>query len=171
MNLPPADLHSADVRWLTLAIAVYGAIVATVEATFRWQEHRRGRASLVSLSTAWMYKGENLVPMVEIEVHNLSPEPIKVQRYGWFSEGVVTPIRNSPWTALGPPGDELEIAARDGSTLEGDLRDLSACEVDPRRPLVSWIRLTTGEEFTAPPIRIPAKHWPALDPGESPDPR
>jgi hypothetical protein len=144
------------VKWLTLGVAAYAAILATIEAVSRWRERRRGRRSLVSVSTSWLHHAEG-PDTVEIEIHNLSPEPIRVHEYGWFSKGAKLPLPNKPrsWFGWRGEGDALEIPPRDGDAIEGSMHDVDVAESDLDRPLVSWIRLTTGEEFTAPPIPIP----------------
>lgn len=139
------------VKWITLAVAGYAAIVATVDLIWRLKEHRRARASLVSIS-AWWRTHAGVGDFIVLEIHNLSPEPVRITEYGWTNESGKSPHLRHGYGE----GYELEVPARDGRVLEKSVASL--VELDPSRPIVSWLRLTTGEEFTAPPVRVPEHH-------------
>jgi hypothetical protein len=137
---------------IALAIALYGAILATVDLALRRKDQRRAGTSLVTVSTGYethVRAGEGGArKSIVMRISNLSPETVRITEYGWHDTRP-----NVPHHSMGalPP---IEIPPRDGYTIREDVESVYP-NLDLSRDVISWIKLSTGEEFTAPPVPTP----------------
>jgi hypothetical protein len=139
---------SSVLTLLAILVSAYAAVVATWSLVWQIRRARREHRSRVQVRTSWEGgpKGEKVV----VQVINFSAHPVKVRNWGWFAEGKGPP----PRVQTGQP-DGIEIPTHDSVTIRED-RNLALREVDLiRERVVSWIRLTTGEEFFSEPTPSP----------------
>lgn len=131
-------------------IAAYAAIVATASLVWQIARALREHKSVVRLRTTWKTErgidGEK--HYVVTQVINFGMYTIKVDAYGWYAEGETGP------RMFHSPGGPLEVPPRDSITIELEREMLTDINLKEDR-VVSWVRLTTGEEFRAEPIPSP----------------
>lgn len=103
---------------------------------------------MVQVRTSW--EGGPQGEKVVVQVINFSAHTVKVRNWGWFAEGK-GPL---PRVQTGQP-DGIEIPTHDSVTIRED-RNLALRQFDLiRERVVSWIQLTTGEEFFSEPTPSP----------------
>jgi hypothetical protein len=135
-------------------IAGYAAVVSTVAVGWQILKERRARRPQVEVKVSY---GLMFIPprggagSVQVEARNRGDHPLRATSAGFkvqdASENVATIVHQPPGATI--PG---VIQPRDSGftyLLENELGPL-----DPTRPLVGWVSLSTGERFHSKPFTL-----------------
>jgi hypothetical protein len=138
-------------------IAIYAAVVSTVALGWQIQKERRARRPQVEVRA---YMGllsfpTGMRPALQIEARNRSDHPTRVASAGFHvqdnSGDVLAIFSDQPGATI--PG---VIPARDSGFTY--LLPDQLGKLDPNRPVVAWVSLSTGERINAKPTMIRSKN-------------
>jgi hypothetical protein len=135
-------------------IAGYAAVVSTAALGWQILKERRARRPQVEVKVGnaiLSYPGRGVVESAHIEARNRGDLPIRVTSAGFnLQDGTARTLA----VIQQPPGATLPgaIGPRDSGMTYLLLDDLGP--LDPFRPLVGWVSLSTGERIHSKPFTL-----------------
>lgn len=135
-------------------IAIYAAVVATAVLAWNVYSFFRARRNVVQVAVAWALIGMtdgSSVEAISITATNRGDRSVRVTGAGLDLQDGSRRQLHATFPAADLPGT---VAPNDSGSTYVLLDDAKGKGIDPTAPLVSWVRLATGEVVKSKPRAI-----------------